>query len=289
MKAFKVFLLLLFMPSLSGCLFESAPPGMVLVDSGEFTMGSGETDRQNHALSLGLLKPWYADESPERRVYLKGFYIDKFEVTNRKYYIFCQAEDHKPPRTWGGLKYPEGEDDLPLSHVNFYDAAAYAEWAGKRLPSEAEWEKAARGPLGNIYPWGNKFIGSAAHISASGQTRPDDGPRPVGSFPQGASPYGAMDMVGNLWEWVWDYYRPYPGSQYQSEDYNKKLMVVRGLSYVGVGHFPRKEYQKVVALKARASYRETLSPFARKKDVGFRCVKEIPSLFDRLSGRTSGK
>ncbi len=277
------------MPILSGCLFESAPPGMVLVDSGEFTMGSGETDRQNHALSLGLIKPWYADESPERRVYLKGFYIDKFEVTNRKYYIFCQAADHKPPRTWGGLKYPEGEDDLPVSHVNFYDAAAYAEWAGKRLPSEAEWEKAARGPLGNIYPWGNKFILSVAHVSASGKTRPDDGPRPVGSFPQGASPYGAMDMVGNLWEWVWDYYRPYPGSQYPSENYNKKLMVVRGLSYVGVGHFPKKEYQKVVALKARASYRETLSPFARKKDVGFRCMKEIPSLFDRLSGRTSGK
>ena len=106
---------------------------------------------------------------------------------------------------------------------------------------------------------------------------------PVGSFPEGASPYEAQDMIGNVWEWVWSYYLPYPESEYKSELYEKKFVVVRGLSYLSVGHFPKKEYRKVVALKARASYREKLSPLSRKIDVGFRCAKTKRSLWDLLS------
>ncbi|SVD67835.1 uncharacterized protein METZ01_LOCUS420689, partial [marine metagenome] len=102
-----------------GCLWDSAPEGMVLVSGGEFKMGTDLVDLENHALSVGLPKPWYADEFPERKVYLKDFYIDQYEVTNRQYYIFCQATDRKPPRTWGGLKYPDGRDEYPVSHVNF--------------------------------------------------------------------------------------------------------------------------------------------------------------------------
>lgn len=277
--------LLLVLLLLAGCFGEPAPDGMVRVPAGEFTMGTDEVDQGGHALGLGLRKPWFADETPEHRVYLKAFFIDRFEVTNRQYYIFCQATDHKPPRFWGGPKYPEGQDDYPVSNVNFYDAAAYAEWVGKRLPTEAEWEKAARGDLGRRYPWGNNFDVTRAHISPSSKISSSEGPLPVGSFPEGASPYGAMDMVGNLWEWVWDYYRPYPESEQGSEDYEKKLMVVRGLSYIGVGHFPKEEYMKVVALKARASYRESLSPFVRKKDVGFRCAKASISFLDVIFGR----
>ena len=248
-------------------------------------MGTDAVDREQHALSLGLQKPWYSDEGPAHRVYLKDFYIDKYEVTNRKYYIFCQATDHKPPRFWGGLKYPEGEDFLPVHNVTFYDASAYAEWVGKRLPTEAEWEKAARGLDHYIYPWGNEFNPGAANVSRAGKSKSKHKLRPVGSFPQGISFYGAHDMIGNVWEWVWDYYLPYPKNKYEAAGYGKKKIVVRGLSYLGVGHFPKKDYQKVVALMARASYREKLSPLARNKDVGFRCVKDKLSLYQRWFGK----
>ena len=130
-------------------------------------MGTNNVDTDQHALRVGLDKPWYADESPSLSIYLKGFYIDKYEVTRLEYYIFCQATDYKPPRTWGGQKFPDGTGNFPVSYVNFYDAAAYAKWAGKRLPSEAEWEKTTRGPDNYIYPWGNEFEFSSANVSPS--------------------------------------------------------------------------------------------------------------------------
>ena len=109
------------MTGLFGCGWNSAPPGMVRVPSGEFTMGTDETDSENHALRLGLDKPWFSDESPERRVYVNGFYIDENEVTNREFYIFSQATDHPAPRHWKSPKYPEGKGDLPVTYVSFYE------------------------------------------------------------------------------------------------------------------------------------------------------------------------
>ena len=237
---------------LTGC--DVPPNGMVLVSGGNFTMGTDEIDTDQHALRMGLDKPWYADESPAFKLYLNDFYIDKYEVTRLQYYIFCQATDHKPPRTWGGEKFPDGTENYPVSYVNFYDAAAYAEWAGKRLPTEAEWEKAARGPDHYIYPWGNEFEFSAANVSPSAKKKQGHGLKPVGSFPQGVSFYGAYDMIGNLWEWVWDYYLPYPNNTHAWKKKEKKLLVVRGMSYLGVGHFPEEEYKKIIALKSRATY-----------------------------------
>lgn len=282
MKILKPSVWLILLIGLGGCASEPPPEGMVLVPSGYFNMGTDLEDTDSHALSLGLDKPWYADETPERHIKLNDFYIDRFEVTNRLYYIFCQATGRKPPRHWGGMKYPEGQDSLPVTGVSFFDAAAYAQWSGKRLPYEKEWEKAARGEHGLVYPWGNRFDVAKANVSASSRVKAGRGLMPVGSFPEGASPYEAQDMIGNVWEWVWSYYLPYPESEYKSELYEKKFVVVRGLSYLSVGHFPKKEYRKVVALKARASYREKLSPLSRKIDVGFRCAKTKRSLWDRL-------
>ena len=259
---------------------------MALVSGGKFLMGTDAVDREGHALGLGLGKPWYADESPAFKLYLKDFYIDKYEVTNRQYYIFCQATDHKPPRTWGGPRFPQGTGNHPVSHVNFYDAAAYAKWAGKRLPTEAEWEKAARGPDYYIYPWGNEFDFSAANVSPSPKKKHGHGLKPVGSFPLGVGFYGTYDMIGNVWEWVWDYYLPYPNNSHTWKEEEAKLLIVRGMSYLGVGHFPEKEYRKVIALKSRASYREPLNPLARKDDVGFRCAKDKPTLYEKLFGKT---
>ena len=245
-------------------------------------MGTDQVDQNNHALSLGLGKPWFADESPEYKATVNTFYLDRFEVTDRDYYIFTQATNHKPPPNWGGPKFPEGQGEHPVTNVTFFDAAAFAEWAGKRLPTEAEWERAARGPKSLIYPWGNTFEFKAANLSWSNKKKKGQGLKPVGSYPEGASAFGAEDMIGNAWEWVWDYYQPYPGNEYKNPDYGEKYIVVRGLSFFGLGHFPTKEYKKIVALKARASYREKLSPLARKIDVGFRCAKDREPLTKQL-------
>ena len=99
---------------------------MVLIPSGEFTIGTDQIDEENHAVSLGLPKPWFADESPARRMDIPDFYIDRYEVTNLKYYIFCQATDHKPPRHWKGQRFPDGQENLPVTGVNYFDASAYA-------------------------------------------------------------------------------------------------------------------------------------------------------------------
>lgn len=262
---------------------------MVLIPSGEFTIGTDQTDEENHAFSLGLNKPWFADESPERRIDIPDYYIDRFEVTNLQYFIFCQATDHKPPRYWKDQKFPEGQEHFPVTEVNYFDASAYAKWAGKRLPNEKEWEKAARGRAGFIYPWGDDFLPGVANLSLSPRRKTGQGLKPVGSFPKSASPYKVHDMVGNAWEWVWEYYQPYPGNRFKNPVYEKKEIVVRGLSYVGVGHFSKKDFLKVVSLKARASYRAHLNPLARKKDVGFRCAKDRPSFMERVFGIKSAE
>ncbi len=261
---------------------DPAPPeGMVLVPDGYFLMGTDAVDEAGHAISLGLDKPWYADESPQRRIHLPDFYIDKYETTNRQYYIFTQATDTKPPRSWRGQKYPEGWENLPVTGVTFYDANAYAAWADKRLPTEQEWEKAARGPNDFRYPWGNEFDFAKANLSRTPIPKKEQGLKPVGSFPQGASPYGAEDMIGNVWEWVWDYYEPYPDNTWDPKNYLGKRVVVRGMSYLGVGHFPKKVYKKVMALKSRVSNRQKLSPIRTAIDVGFRCAMDKPTLYQR--------
>jgi iron(II)-dependent oxidoreductase len=181
--------------------------GMVLIPAGEFTMGRDSGRR---------------DETPAHKLFLPAFYIDRNLVTAREYAKFIQEKGPTGPKgemyldvadpdalvhNLGGKWLPkEGFENHPVGEMSRYGAAAYCAWAGKRLPSEAEWEKAARGTDGRLYPWGNDmprpdlaFIGGFR-----GQTVP------VGQFPKGASAYGVLDMAGQVWEWTRSIYKPYP-------------------------------------------------------------------------------
>jgi len=155
---------------------------MVLVPAGEFVMGSeaGPSER------------------PVRRVFLDAYYIDTYEVTNGLYGKFLQATRRHEPRYWKDARV--NDPNQPVVGVTWYDAEAYCHWSGKRLPTEAEWEKAARGTDGRISPWGNQWDSARASTSDGGSGKLS----PVGSYEAGKSPYGAYDMAGNVWEWVAD-------------------------------------------------------------------------------------
>ena len=162
---------------------DGAP--MVLVPAGEFVMGSENGESY---------------EKPVRRVILDAYYIDAYEVTNALYGKFLQVTRHREPILWNDAKF--NGPNQPVVGVSCDDAEAYCRWAGRRLPTEAEWEKAARGTDGRIYPWGNQWDRTRANTFIGGPGRPT----PVGSYEADKSPYGAYDMAGNVQEWVADWY-----------------------------------------------------------------------------------
>jgi len=196
-------------------LAEALDRSVVSIPAGEFLMGS-DTGRD--------------DERPPRLVYVDAFELDRYEITNAQYRRFLQVTRREPPPYWSGNEYPPGQGDYPVAGVSWPDADAYCAWAGKRLPTEAEWEKACRGTDGRLYPWGNDWAWYRANLDASSyaarpveqvepgysqwdtawtQLRTGSGVsrlQPVGSYPEGASPYGIMDLAGNVSEWVADWY-----------------------------------------------------------------------------------
>ena len=153
------------------------------------------------------------DEYPRHQVYLDAYYIDKFEVTNGRYLEFVRATGHRTPQhpkdlsrnLWTNGLMPESIIDRPVINVDWYDAEAYCRWAGKRLPTEAEWEKAARGTDDRRFPWGNTEP-TQKHLNYNQRWIGEKTLMPVGSYEAGKSPYGAYDMAGNVWEWVDDWY-----------------------------------------------------------------------------------
>jgi iron(II)-dependent oxidoreductase len=168
---------------------------MVLIPAGAFIMGTDieRADAQDH---------------PQHPLNQPAYWIDKYPVTNAQYAKFVASTSHRPPLDWKDGRVPQGELMRPVTMVSWYDARDYAKWAGKRLPTEAEWEKAGRGTDGRRWPWGSKMeperlntyynVGSATNVNA---------------YPNGASPYGVMDMAGNVDEWTADDFAPYPGSK----------------------------------------------------------------------------
>jgi serine/threonine-protein kinase len=226
----------------------------------------------------------FTDEEPLHSVYLDAYYIDQFEVTNAMYATFLNYHGGEPqvdkwfvpqPEIYiteenGVFQPKEGYEDYPAVWVTWYEARLYCEWAGRRLPTEAEWEKAARGTDGRIYPWGNHFAGLRANFcdrnctyewANEAYTDRFEKLAPVGSYPAGASPYGVMDMAGNVKEWVDEEYDP-GGDPYLSEPVDPRWpeKILRGGSWISAVNF------------LRVSDRFQDAPIWHYEFVGFRCV-----------------
>ena len=150
-----------------------------------------------------------ADEGPQKEIHLDGYWVYKYPVTVGQYKAYCEdtGTEFKPPWPQGKKAAPEGDPDKYAVIANWFEARRYAEWAGGSIPTEAQWEKAARGTDGRAYPWGNEWDPAKCVSMENTLYEFNEGFRPVGSHPEGASPYGAMDMAGNVWEWTADWYK----------------------------------------------------------------------------------
>lgn len=241
---------------------EKKPPaGMALVPEGDFLMGSSAEEIATVKKEVGN-RTLYADhpfdeETPKKRVRLKAFYIDLYEVTNREYAEFVKATGRPAPQSWKGGSYAPNTADNPVLFVQRDDAEAYAKWRHKRLPTEEEWEKAARGTDGRVFPWGNTFEPDRAATADStlefiqqGLCAANGGNR-VGLATGDVSPYGAHDMAGNVREWT---------STVSSG--KKGFVVVKGGSWVDLN------------ISARAAYRELVPDGARSHIISFRCAMD---------------
>jgi iron(II)-dependent oxidoreductase len=245
--------------------FLDVTKNMVYIPKGHFIMGSDNEE--------------YVDENPHHRVFLKSYFIDKYEVRNKEYEKFVLARGQRSPDHWNNYKsgprgryrsYPVDQGDHPVVNVSWHDALAYAEWVGKRLPAEKEWEKAARGTKGWIYPWGNSAEGVKCNVNAELTSLVLIGTKPVGSYPDDRSPFGCYDMAGNVSEWTADWYEPYPGNKKSKPDYGKQYKVLRGGSW-------RYEFSY-----ARCSNRDRAPRKKKYIELGFRTAVDVPDFLPEL-------
>ncbi|NOY41630.1 MAG: formylglycine-generating enzyme family protein [Planctomycetes bacterium] len=207
-----------------------APPsGMAIVPEGSFIFGSNNCDD---------------DEKPQQEASTKAFFIDVYEVRNAAFQKF--DADHR---------FRDGREDFP-AEVTWQKANAYAKWAGKRLPTEREWEKAARGTDGRAYPWGNSFDFTF--------TNWDESYLPGASAARPVSPYGCVDMAGGVWEWTADWYQPYPGNKTPCEAYGTTNKVMRGGATFNGRAMMRTTHRYYLPPDMMGGYH-----------VGFRCVQDV--------------
>jgi len=237
---------------------------MILIPAGEFLMGTDDIDASGKSQEFGFNEPLYLPEQPQRKVHLNAYYMDKYEVTNRdfKAYLYALGKYGRSEIESVISRLQMEQDNLPVRSLPWERANEYCLFAGKRLPTEAEWEKAARGTDAREYPWGNDW--NPEYVNA-GQGESDL--MPVGSFEAGKSFYGLYDMGGNVMEWTADWFEAYPGAEYKSPNYGQKRRVARGGSWGGVGHY-------VIPHYFRTGYRFNFPPEMAFNDVGFRCVKD---------------
>lgn len=219
-----------------------APAGMAYVAGGEFMMGRDDGDEY---------------ERPAHKVTVKPFFVDIYEVTNEEYANFLKATNQLSPPTWVDGTYPAGTARKPVTGVKWDDARAYAAWAKKRLPTEEEWEFAARGTDRRLYPWGNDWHTGLANADGASNHLTD-----VGGF-KGTSPFGAFDMVGNAWEWTVSEMKAYPGGRLPTQPASGTI-VLRGGSYKSNKTQATATYRLGWRANEESSYAET----------GFRCIKD---------------
>ncbi len=291
---------------------QNIPEEMVLVPEGKFLMGSTEDDvKKLLELDSNVEASRFDVEVPQREVYLSAYLIDKCPVTNADYKKFIESGGYKQRDCWSkvGWDYISqikpldsgnldstmgGEDDCPVTNISWYEAEAFAKYVGKRLPTEAEWEKAARGTDGKVYPWGNEFDKAKLNCSEARIEKTT----PVVKYVQGRSEYGCFDMAGNVWEWTADwfdsqYYRSAPDRDPQGpgkaeddpffgrpEDVGTSIYefeppeeggdtlsdcrVLRGGSWSGGG-----------VVHIRCANRDYDEPDYRNETIGFRCARSI--------------
>lgn len=246
----------------------------VLIPPSAFIMG---TDIEPFYGTI-LAQSQYAklDEAPIHVRFLEPYRIARYPVTNAEYEVFVTATGHMPPPHWRNGKFPVGEAALPVVHISWHDANAYAQWAQGRLPTEGEWEKAARGADGRVYPWGNRF----KPIAGQGASLFTDQLTPVGNRPAAVSPYGVHEVAGNVWEWTADWYQPYDGNTHRDSDYGDKHKVLRGGSWLEVRDATANRY-------FRCANRLHAPPDYNASNIGFRCVRDVTS--DGLSPDAAGK
>ncbi|MHC4663056.1 MAG: SUMF1/EgtB/PvdO family nonheme iron enzyme [Planctomycetota bacterium] len=223
----------------------NAPGGMLYIPRGKFIMGSSSGGFKN--------------EYPAHDVKLPAFYIGLTEVTNKEYREFVEATGHTSPPYWKDPNF--NQPDQPVVGVNLEDARAYAKWKNNsRLPTEAEWEYASRGSDALTYPWGNEFDAERCRSYDSGEKSP----KAVGSYPNGKSPWGCLDMAGNVFEWTSTKFGMYPGAPVIDDRAGKDIYIVKGGSYSS-------DPQTL-----RAAYRDrAYGPKEKRKSLGFRLAKDV--------------
>ncbi len=252
-----------------------APEGMALVDAGKFYMGTSRDIGEDGFYKFGLVKPFYADAAPMHELSLDAYYIDKYEVSNEGYKEFMDSTDAPQPAKWKAGAYREGMGMRPVGGVSWFEAAEYCKWKSKRLPTEAEWEKAARGTDKREFPWGDDdYDETRANVAIGAELYRDT--VDVDSLPGGASPYGVYNMAGNVWEWTDSWYNAYSGAVYESDRFGERERVVRGNSVNPIAHFPPEEHRKLTSWYSKVYFRFPVLPGYRIADVGFRCAKSAP-------------
>ncbi len=229
------------------------PPGMVLIPTGDFMFGTNSPDLTTMPLQLQKVRKWGEDQKPQKKLYLDAFFIDQYEVTNEQYIKF----DRDYP-------FPLGNHNNPAVNISWFKAKAYCESLGKRLPTEMEWEKAARGPEGRKFPWGNEFDPQKANTGFSKLSSSS----PVGTFPEDVSYYNVYDMAGNVSEWTSSWYQRYADSKYKSSNFGKIYKVTRGGSFQDMGHYE-------LEIFSTTTFRYFNRPEEWAGDTGFRCVKDV--------------
>jgi iron(II)-dependent oxidoreductase len=245
------------------------PPGMVPVPAGEFDFQVNGIEIEGfNWIGLDVQYPW--EVAPRRGhrhlLSMKAFYIDRFPVTNADFKKFLEAAQYHPQdshnflKDWRNGTYPDGWANKPVTWVSLEDARAYAAWAGKRLPHEWEWQYSAQGRDGRLYPWGNSWDASAVPTPDKG--RDLTGPAAVDAHPSGSSPFGVMDMTGNVWQWTDEYV-----------DEHTRAAILRGGSYYqpqgSMWYFPQ-----AYKLNEHGKYLLMAPSKDRAGTLGFRCVMD---------------